>query len=309
MAIERLSLGGSLSGLDIYFKDSNTNSLINVNSLTFLVQDPNGIDTVLGNGVNSSVGFYNASGTIPSNGLLGNWTITWTAIFPGGGSGLFTETFEVQNPNILGSFEDSSNHQESIFDRTRLDLGDPNGLIFTDGLLSRMLQKSIARLNRALGLVAIECQSSLNITLRLISTSVNHSTPISINLVTGEITPSTDPYIDLLTLQMEYLIAGSELSALKRLNPTLGGAFGSGLVGMDREGISATNADGVSMSVSPARFTTRAQTFKWDLERLEKELTHAINDFRWRLSCGLDVTSIRYYGGYRYYNNSYYGVF
>jgi len=309
MVIERLSLGGSLSGLDIYFRDSTTNSLINVSSLDFIVRDPNGLDRVLGDGVNLATGIYAASGTLPSSAPLGNWTIQWNAFFPGGTSGVFYETFEVQNPVVLGAFEDISNNTETIYDRTRIDLGDPNGLIFTDGLLSRMLQKSIARLNRALGLVVIECVSTLSITLRLVTTSVHNSTPITINLITGEITPSTDPYIDILTLQMEYLIASSEVSALKRLSPTLGGAFGSGLIGIDKAGVSVTNTDGVSISVSPARLTTQAQMYKFDVERLQKELEFAIKDFRWRLSCGKDVTTIKYYGGYRYGNSSYYGVY
>jgi hypothetical protein len=172
-----------------------------------------------------------------------------------------------------------------------------------------MLQKSIARLNRALGLVVVECVSTLSITLRLVTTSVHNSTPITINLITGEITPSTDPYIDLLTLQMEYLIASSEVSALKRLNPTLGGAFGSGLIGIDGAGVSVTNTDGVSISVSPTRLTTQAQMYKFDVERLKAELDKAVNDMRYRLVCGKDITNIRYYGGFNYNSNSYHGIY
>jgi hypothetical protein len=105
---------------------------------------------------------------------------------------------------------------------------------------------------------------------------------------------------------MEELVLRAEMSNFKRLNPNLGGTLASGMAGATTEGVSVKNADGVTITVSPARFTTRAKLFMQDVERITEEVKLAIRDFRWRLSgaAGINVTIPRYYHGY---HTSYHG--
>jgi hypothetical protein len=135
----------------------------------------------------------------------------------------------------------------------------------------------------------------------LIAFNSSRRTPtISLNLLDGTIDPDTDPYADILVLQMEQILLMSETVALGRLNANTAGSFGSGLVGIDRDGVSATNADGVSISVSPNRLQHRRDLAKFNVEQITEQLNMALKDFRWRIAGGngRDVSMPRYWHGH-----------
>lgn len=297
--LRTLTVGTSGVGLDIFFQDRNTNQTIDPVGITFTITDPLS-NLVIGtsSGVRVEPGRYDArNAIIPSSGIIGEgWTIYWSVSFPGSVSGNFSEDFAVQLASISATFSSPTVDTETIYDRVRLDVGDPNAQIFNDGLLQRVLAKSIARLNRRLGIVEVCQHSSLNALIILFSTNTP-TVPITVNFDTGIITPNTDPYVDILTLQMEEILMTAEASNMKRLNVLLGGPFGSGISNMQNEGVAIRNADGVSIDVAVSRFVKRADMFKWDAERIAKELELAIKDFRWRLSAcnGIDVTMPRYW--------------
>lgn len=310
--LRTVTVGTSGVGLDIFFNDRNSNLTVDAVNITFTISDPLN-NTVIGttSGVRVEPGRYDArNATIPSSGIIGEgWHIYWSVEFPGAVSGNFSEEFAVQLASISATFSSPTVDTETIYDRVRLDVGDPNGQIFNDGLLQRVLAKAIARLNRRLGLVSV-CQDHGSDILVILFNSNSHTTPITVNFDTGVITPDSDPYVDILTLQIEEILLTSEASNMKRLNVALGGPFASGILTMQSDGVSVKNADGVTIDIAASRFMKRADMFKWDAERVTKELDEAIRDFKWRLSAcnGIDVTMPRYwfprYGfglGYRPY--------
>jgi hypothetical protein len=221
---------------------------------------------------------------------------------------MFSQPFCTTLPNLSASFSSGSEEASTIYDRVRLDLGDFGGQIFTDGILQRTLSKAIARVNRKLGLVELQTGSRPYYFYLYFTSAVNRP-KIEVDLDTGNLTPDTDPYVDIIVLQMEEILLRAEASNFKRLNPSLGGAMSSGLVGVTGEGVSVTNADGVKIAVSPGRFSARAKMFAEDVERVSQEVERAIRDFRWRLSgsAGIDVTIPRYYYGAFYTTYNGYG--
>lgn len=296
-----LTVGQDCSDLDIFISAGQNGQPIDPSGITFRIFDADNtlaVNTTSGNRVD--IGFYNASGAIiPGGFTLGDWTIKWDVVLPGGASGQFLEDFCVELPNLFASINAPNSNVSSIYDRVRIDIGDPNATIFNDAFLRRVLEKAIARLNRRLGVVRVSNQTSIYCFCLCFEGS---SLPqISVNLLTGELTPNNHNYIDLVVLQMEHIIITGESIAFQRLNAQLGGVFGSGIIGSEREGVTVTNADNVSISVSSSRLTTRAQMIRFNVERIENELDEAVRDFRWRLSGskGKDVTIPRYpYGGY-----------
>ncbi len=173
-----------------------------------------------------------------------------------------------------------------IFDFVRLDIGDENGAIFNDALLTRVMKKSVVRLNNKLGISANKNRSigtGSTFGGRRISISPIQATP---EVTTSTPTPDNDEIHDLITLQMEVIILKSEMSALRRLNASLGGAFNAGVTTAVNDDISVKNADGVTIKVGANRFGTRARLMREDLQDKEEELKLAIKQLKYRMSGG-----------------------
>lgn len=304
-----LTVGSNASTLDIYVTAGQNGLALDPTDIRFRIFDPTGAEAVTEtSGTKIGVGVYTASGAIiPTGFQLGdNWSIVWDIVTPST-SGQATELFCVAAEQLATSFQSpADNNVESLFDRVRIDIGDPDGTIFTDGLLRRTVKKAVSRVNRRLGLVRVTEDSYY---IWLIAFTSRVSTPVlTLDLQAGTISPDTDPYADILVLQMEEILLTGESTALARLNANTAGAFGSGLQGIASDGVSATNADGVSISKAVGRITARTDMTKFNLEAIRKELNQAIADLRWRLAggSGRDVSLPRYLGGY---NGGGYGVF
>lgn len=296
-----LIVGTAAAELDIYITAGQNGAPLDPTDIRFRIFDPTGVEAVTETlGTKIDVGVYTASGAIiPAGYQLGeNWSIIWDITTPST-SGQATEFFCVANALLATSFQNPvDNNAESLFERVRIDIGDPNAMIFTDGLMRKTLKKAVSRINRRLGLVRVSQDSHF---IWLIAFTSRVSTPVlTLNLENGTIDPSTDPYADILVLQMEEILLTGETVALGRLNQVTAGAFGSGLQGVSADGVSATNADGVSISKSIGRLTHRADLAKFTLDAIRKELERAIQDLRWRLAggAGRDVSIPRYFGGY-----------
>lgn len=293
-----LTVGTAAVDLDIFLTAGQNGQAIDPSRIVFRLFDPTGAQAVgETSGTRVDTGKYNASSaTIPVGYPVGeDWSIRWDVVLPGGASGQFIEGFSVALPSLSASFSaNTGNNIESIFDRVRLDIGDPDGRIFTDGLMRRTLKKAVTRVNRRLGLVQVTSNSEFVFLIAFVS-SVN--TPVlTLDITNGTISPDTDPYVDIVILQMEEILLSSELVALQRLNASTAGSFGSGIIGAAGDGISVRNADGVTISTSPTRLSTRADLGKFNLDGLREQLEQAIKDMRWRLSGanGKDVTMPRY---------------
>lgn len=306
-----LTVGTAATDLDIFLTAGQNGQAIDPSRIVFRLFDPTGAQAVgETSGTFVATGRYNGSAaTIPAGYVIGeDWQIRWDVVLPGGASGQFVENFSVALPSLAASFSaNTGNNVESIFDRVRLDIGDPDGNIFTDGLLRRALKKAVSRVNRRLGLVQVTANTEF---IFLIAFVCSVQTPVlTLDLTQGTISPDTDPYVDIVIMQMEEILLSSELIALQRMNAQTAGAFGSGIISAAGDGVSVTNVDGVSITTSPTRLTTRADLGKHNLDALSKQLETAIKDMRWRLSGanGKDVTVPRYhsplrgsYGGHWY---------
>lgn len=307
-----LTVGAAAIDLDIYVRAGQNGALTDPTDIRFRIFDPAGTQAVSETlGTFISTGHYSASGAIiPTGFVLGeDWQIRWDVVLPGGASGQFVEDFSVALPTLSASFANpAGNSIESLFDRVRIDIGDPDALIFTDGLLRRTLKKAVSRLNRRLGLVRVTEQSSYIFYIMFVTRS---NTPVlELNLVEGTISPDTDPYADILVLQMEEILLQSESIALGRLNQHTAGSFGSGLQGIAGDGVAVTNADGVSISKGASRLTMRADMAKFNLQNISDQLEQGIKDLRWRLAGGngKDVTMPRWGGHYGYGPGGYGGI-
>jgi len=298
-----LTVGTAATELDIYITAGQNGAPLDPTSIIFRIFDPTGAEAVTETaGTKTDVGVYTASGAlIPTGFQLGeNWSIKWDIVTPST-SGQSTELFCVAAANLATSFANpAGNSVESIFDRVRIDIGDPDAIIFTDGLMRRTMKKAVSRVNRRLGLVRVSQDSHF---IWLIAFTSRVSTPtLTLDLGAGTIDPSTDPYADILVLQMEEILLTGETVALQRLNANTAGSFGSGLIGVAADGVSATNADGVTISKAVGRLSHRADLAKFNLDHIRKELEKAIQDLRWRLAGGagrdVSIPKFGYGGGY-----------
>jgi len=307
-----LTVGTAATELDIFITAGQNGAALDPTDIRFRIFDPTGAEAVTETlGTKVDVGVYTASGAIiPSGFQLGeNWSINWDITLPST-SGQATEMFCVASAQLATSFANPvDNSVESLFDRVRIDIGDPDALIFTDGLMRRTMKKAVSRVNRRLGLVQVSQDSHF---IWLIGFTSRVSTPtLTLNLNAGTIDPATDPYADILVLQMEEILLTGETVALQRLNQTTAGSFGSGLIGVAADGVSATNADGVTISKAVGRLSHRADLAKFNLNAIREELKKAIQDLRWRLAGGagrdVSIPKFGYYGG-GYGNGGGYGV-
>jgi hypothetical protein len=305
-----LTVGSAATALDIFITAGQNGAPLDPTDIRFRIFDSAGVEAVTETaGVKRDVGVYTASGAlIPTGFQLGDdWSIVWD-ITTATASGQSTELFCVADATLATSFANpAGNSIESIFDRVRIDIGDPDAMIFTDGLMRRALRKAVSRVNRRLGLVQVT-QSTFYIWL--IAFTSSRATPvITLDLQNGTVDPDTDPYVDILVLQMEEILLTGETVALQRLNQNTAGAFGSGLQGIAADGVSVTNADGVSISKAVGRLSHRADLAKFNLTNIREELERAIRDFRWRIAggSGRDVTIPKFHhgGGYGGYGGGY----
>jgi hypothetical protein len=297
-----LTVGTAATELDIFVTAGQNGAPLDPTDIRFRIFDPTGAEAVTETlGTKTDVGVYTASGAIiPAGFQLGEgWSIVWDIVTPSA-SGQSTEEFCVAAATLATSFQNpADNNIESLFDRVRIDLGDPDGTIFTDGLMRRTIKKAVPRINRRLGLVRVT-QTSYYIWLIGFTSRV--TTPVfTLDLLNGTIDPDTDPYADILVLQMEEILLTGEATALARLNQATAGAFGSGLQGVSADGVSATNADGVTISKAAGRLQHRRDMMKFNLEAIRSQLQQGIQDLRWRLAggSGRDVSIPRFWhGGY-----------
>ena len=295
-----LTVGTAATELDIFITAGQNGAALDPTALRFRIFDPLGVEAVTETvGTKVDVGHYTASGAlIPTGFQLGeDWKITWD-IVTASASGQSSELFCVAAATIATSFGNPANNAtDSLYDRVRIDLGDPLGLIFTDGLMIRTIKKAIARINRRLGLVRVSQDSNF---IFLIAFTSRVATPtLTLDTEAGTITPSTDPYADILTLQMEEILLTSESVALGRLNTTTAGVFGSGIIGVAADGVSVTDVDGTQISKAVGRLSHRKDMAQFNLKNIRDELSSAIKDLRWRLSGGRDVSVPKYFSGGR----------
>jgi hypothetical protein len=294
-----LTVGTAATELDIFVTAGQNGAALDPTSIRFRIFDPLGVEAVTETvGTKVDVGHYTASGAlIPTGFPLGeNWKIQWDIVTPST-SGSSSEYFCVANATLATSFGSLDNNSvESLYDRVRLDVGDPDGMIFTDGLMQRTIKKAMSRINRRLGLVRVS-QDSFYIYLIAFTSRVSTPT-LTLDTEAGTISPDTDPYADILVLQMEEILLTSESVALQRLNSTTAGAFGSGIVDVAGDGVSVTDVDGTSISKAVGRLSHRADMAKFTLSHIREELKQAIADLRWRLAggAGKDVSVPKYFG-------------
>ena len=294
MPDKTLLVGELATELDIFIKSGQTNSLLDPSDIRFRIFDSTSTEVVTEtSGIKINTGHYNASSAIIPNGfpLGNNWKIQWDIVLPGGASGSFIENFSVALATLSASFgDDSAENVDTIFDRVRIDVGDPDALIFSNGFMSRTLKKAVSRINRRLGLDRVS-----NYPYNIYTIYLCNSIPtIVLNVNNGVISPGSDSYADILILQMEEIILQSEAVALQRMNINTAGVLGSGLIGIAGDGVSVTNVDGVSISKSVSRLSHKADMAKFNLQQITNQLNHAISDLRWRISQGIDVTIPRY---------------
>lgn len=277
-----LTTGSNLNQLDIFLNANGT--AINASGVSFLVRDA--ADTPVApeaSGLNPSVGKYTASGTVPVGFSLGNWQIDWTVTTVAGEILTITEPFCVQSINISIGFVPETDKTGSIYEAVRLDVGDPDGSIFNDNYLKRILIKSVRRLNQALGLApSIRGPKGVpgNFGGRRIKVI-----PITLDVEAGTLTPNNDEYCDLVILQMEYIIASAEISALKRLHAGSTSGPHSGMVGSAlNDDVKVKNADGVEVAIGGMRLANRSRLMEFDAKQKKAELDRAIERFQSRLS-------------------------
>lgn len=275
-----LTVGQSASALDIYLNANG--AAVSGKYVGFQLFDASNIPAVSGVALNPSLGQYTGSGLIPAGYQLGNWRIDWTIITLSNTLATASEPFKVQDINISIGFNPANDKTSEIYDAVRLDIGDPNAQVFDDDFLKRILQKAVRRLNQRLGLSTTARPQGIPGGFGGPRIKVS---PIEANVENGTISPNNDEICDLVIMQMELIVLESEVSALKRLAATsASGPFATLVAGASQDGITVTNADGVTVSISPARIQVRADLHKFDVKTRREELEMAIRAFLNRMT-------------------------
>lgn len=275
-----LTIGQAASALDIFL--SANGSAVSGKYVGFELFDAANASVVSGVALNPELGHYVGSGLIPAGFQLGAWHVDWTIITLSDSLVDATEPFIVQDISVSIGFVPPDDVTSAIYDAVRIDIGDPDGQVFDDDFLKRVLQKAVRRLNQRLGLSPTARPKGIPGNFGGPRIKV---CPIIADVEAGTITPNNDEIVDLVILQMEVIILESEVSALKRLAATAAsGPFASLVVGATQDGISVTNADGVSVSISPSRLMVRSDLHKFDVKTRREELEMAIRAFLNRLS-------------------------
>lgn len=275
-----LTIGQAASALDIFL--SANGIPVSGKYVGFQLFDAASVSAVSGVSLNPFLGHYVGSGLIPAGYQLGAWHVNWTIITLADSLVTASEPFCVQDISVAIGFVPPTDKTSAIYDAVRIDIGDPNGQIFDDDFLKRVLQKAVRRLNHRLGLSPTDRPKGIpgNFGGPRIKVS-----PIVADVEAGTITPTNDEICDLVVMQMELIILESEVSALKRLAATsASGPFATLLSGVSGDGVSVTNADQVSVSISPSRLIVRADLHKFDVKQRREEFEIAIKAFLSRMS-------------------------
>lgn len=279
---KQLTVGSNLNALDIYLNVDG--APINASGISFNGYDADGFIAFSGVPENPEIGHYTASGIVPANHSLGNWHIDWRIYPLAGGFVTAAEEFFVQQIGISFTLNAPGEVVSSLYDRIRIDVGDSQGLIFVDSYLARVLQKAVVRLNNKLGLSLTPLTVMNGIPGQFGGVRIQ-PIHLEINFDSGTITPPGDTYEDLLVLQSEYIIATSEIAALKRLNASVAaGPDSAGVSNAVNDGIMVRNPDGTTIDVSVGRLQTRASLYRFHAESLEKELEDACRRFLNRIT-------------------------
>lgn len=275
-----LTVGQAASALDIYL--SSNGSAVSGSYVGFQLFDAADVLAVSGVALNPALGHYVGSGLMPAGYQLGTWHIDWTIITLSNTLVTATEPFILQDLVVTIGFVDPDDITSAIYDAVRIDIGDPEASVFDDDFLKRVLVKAVRRLNQRLGLSITDRPKGIPGGFGGPRIKVN---PIVADVESGTITPNNDEIIDLVIMQMELIILEGEISALKRLAATsASGPFASLVASATQDGISVRNADGVTVSVSPSRFTARADLHKFDVKTRREELEAAIKAFLNRMT-------------------------
>jgi hypothetical protein len=269
-----LTVGQAASALDIFLAANG--SAVSGKYVGFELFDAANVSAVSGVALNPELGHYVGSGLIPAGFQLGAWHIDWTIVTLTDNVAEATEPFIVQDVVISIGFSPPEDKTSLIYDAVRIDIGDPDGVIFDDNFLKRILMKAVRRLNQRLGLSLTDRPKGIPGGFGGPRIKVN---PIVADPEAGTITPSNDELCDLIIMMMEYIIVTSEVSALKRLTAT-----GPLATTASQDGISVVNADGVSVSISPSRLGFRSDLHKFDVKTRGEALEMAIRAFLNRLT-------------------------
>ena len=269
-----LTVGQAASALDIFL--SANGAAVSGKYVGFELFDAANASAVSGVALNPELGHYVGSGLIPAGFQLGAWHIDWTIVTLADNLVFATEPFIVQDVSVTIGFVPPGDVTSAIYDAVRIDIGDPDGQVFDDDFLKRVLQKAVRRLNQRLGLSPVSRPKGIpgNFGGPRIKVA-----PIIADVEAGTVTPSNDEIHDLVIMQMELIILESEVSALKRLTAT--GPFASTVA---QDGISVTNADGVSVTISTGRLGFRSDLHKFDVKTRRDELEAAIRAFLNRMT-------------------------
>jgi len=271
---KNLTVGASATSLDIFL--SANGIAVSGQFVGFELFDAADVSAVSGIALNPSLGTYTASGVIPAGFQLGTWRIDWDIITAGGSLIHASEPFCVTDATVQIGFVPASDKTGSIYEAVRIDIGDPDGNVFDDDFLKRVLIKAVRRLNQRLGL-------SRN--ARPLGIPGNFGGPriqvaeLTLDVEAGTVTPNNDELCDLIILMMEYIVITSETSALKRLGATGSGPFAVTTASAANDGIMVKNADGVVVDVSAGRLQSRTTLHRLDVETRKEELETAIKAF------------------------------
>jgi len=274
-----LTVGQAASNLDIFL--SANGAAVSGKYVGFELIDAAGASAVSGVALNPSLGKYVGSGIIPAGFQLGDWRVDWTIITQANSLATASEPFCVQDVNVTIGFVPETDKTSAIYDAVRIDIGDPDGQVFDDHFMQRVLEKSVRRLNQRLGLSPTSRPKGIPGNFGGPRLKVS---PITADLEAGTISPDNDEICDLIVMQMELIILESEISALKRLGAGGSGPFASLSAGGAKDGVSVKNADGVSVSLSPSRLNFRADLHKFDVEQRRKEYEMAVRAFLNRMT-------------------------
>jgi hypothetical protein len=275
-----LTVGQAASALDIYLSASSV--AVSGKYVGFELFDAAGVSAASGVALNPALGSYTGDGTIPAGYQLGDWRVDWTIITVADSLATATEPFTVQDVLISIGFVPSTDVTSQIYEAVRLDIGDPDGTTFDDDFLKRILQKAVRRLNHRLGLSVVSRPQGIPGGFGGPRIQV---TPIAADVEAGTVTPSNDEIHDLVIMQMELIILESEVSALKRMAASNNiGPYSASVSAAANDGVSVTNADGVSISISPSRLKIRAELHKFDVKQRREELEAAVRAFLSRMT-------------------------
>jgi len=275
-----LTIGQAASNLDIFLSAAGT--AVSGQYVGFEFFDASNTSAVSGVALNPALGQYTGSGLIPAGFQLGTWRVDWTIITLASNLVTASESFCVQDINVAIGFDDPADKTSTIYEAVRVDIGDPDGTIFNDSFMQRVLTKAVRRLNHRLGLSPTSRPKGIPGNFGGPRLKVS---PIVANLTDGSITPDNDEICDLVVMQMEVIILEGEVSALKRLAATSSsGPFASLVSSASQDGITVKNPDGTLVSIAPGRLTVRSDLHKFDVKNRREELENAIKAFLGRMT-------------------------